>query len=110
MSQDVRTRPAESGAREPLDGLDGEDNSTSVAASDVLNRIWRFFISMRTGLWLILILGLLSLAGTLLEQAPAGLTSDPATYASWVASIHSKYGGRKPGPGKIRLFSFFYAP
>src|SRR5450631_1060275 len=107
MSQDVRTRPADSGAREPLDGLDGPDNGTSVAASDVLNRIWRFFISMRTGLWLILILGLLSLAGTLLEQAPAGMTSDPATYASWIASIHSKYGGWTPVLDKVGLFSVF---
>jgi cytochrome c biogenesis protein len=107
MSQDVRTRPAESGAHEPLDGLDGPGNEGSVAASDVLNRIWRFFISMRTGLWLILILGLLSLAGTLLEQAPPGMTSDPATYASWVASIHSKYGGWTPVLDKVGLFSVF---
>ena len=107
MSQDVRTRPVESGAREPLDGLDGPGGGASLAASDVLNRIWRFFISMRTGLWLILCLGLLSLVGTLLVQVPAGMSSDPANYAAWVASIHSKYGGWTPVLDKLGLFAVF---
>jgi hypothetical protein len=107
MSQDTRTRPAEPAAGQPLDGLDGLDGGPSVGASDVLNRLWRFFISMRTGLWLILAMGLLSLAGTLLEQTPAGLSSDPAAYASWLASIHSKYGGWTPVLDKVGLFAAF---
>jgi len=102
MNQDVRTRPAETGVRESLDGLDG---GPAVAASDVTDRIWRFFISMRTGLLLILALGLLSLVGTLLVQAPAGL--DPASYTSWLASIHSKYGGWTPVFDKLGFFSVF---
>src|SRR5450631_1591485 len=104
MSQDTRTRPAEPGTRESLDGLDG---GPSVSGADVLNRPWRFFISMRTGLWLILALGLLSLAGTLLVQAPAGMTSDPAAHAAWVTSIHSKYGGWTPVLDKLGFFSVF---
>jgi cytochrome c biogenesis protein len=104
MSQDVRTRPAESSARESLDGLDG---GPAVDTSDVLNRLWRFFISMRTGLALILGLGLLSLIGTLLVQTPAGLASDPTAYTSWLASIHSKYGGWTPVFDKLGLFSVF---
>ena len=107
MSQDVRTRPAESGDRESLDGLDGLDGGASVSATDVLDRIWRFFISMRTGLGLILGLGLLSLIGTLLVQAPAGMTADPAAYASWLASIHSKYGGWTPVFDKLGFFAVF---
>src|ERR1019366_9731934 len=102
MSQDTRTRPPEPGARELRDGLDGPDGGPSVSGADVLNRIWRFFISMRTGLWLILCLGLLSLVGTLLVQVPAGMSSDPANYAAWVASIHSKYGGWTPLLGQLR--------
>jgi cytochrome c biogenesis protein len=110
MSQDTRTRPPESGAREPLDALDGLDGSgvgPSVAVSDVMDRIWRFFISMRTGLWLILALGLLSLVGTLLVQVPAGMAADAATHASWIASIHSKYGGWTPVLDKLGLFAVF---
>ena len=107
MSQDVRTRPAESGAREPLDGLDGPGDGTSVAASDVLERLWRFFISMRTGLWLILALGLLSLIGTLLAQVPAGMSADAQTHAAWLASIHAKYGGWTAVLDKLGLFAVF---
>jgi cytochrome c biogenesis protein len=106
MSQDLHTRPAENGARESLDGLDS-GGGPSVSTSDVTDRIWRFFISMRTGLWLILTLGLLSLVGTLLAQAPAGMTADPAAYTSWLASIHSKYGGWTPVLDKLGLFSVF---
>jgi len=104
MSQDVRTRPAASGARESLDGLDG---GPTVDASDVLNRLWRFFISMRTGLMLILALGLLSLAGTLLVQAPAGMASDPQAYASWLTSLKPKYGGWTTVLDKLGFFSMF---
>jgi cytochrome c biogenesis protein len=106
MSQDLHTRPAESGPRESLDGLDS-GGGPSVSTSDITDRIWRFFISMRTGLWLILTLGLLSLVGTLLVQAPAGMSADPAAYTSWVASIHSKYGGWTPVFDKLGLFSVF---
>jgi cytochrome c biogenesis protein len=106
MSQDLHTRPVESGPRESLDGLDS-GGGPSVSTSDITDRIWRFFISMRTGLWLILTLGLLSLVGTLLVQAPAGMSADPAAYTSWVASIHSKYGGWTPVFDKLGLFSVF---
>src|SRR5665811_1061325 len=106
MSQDLHTRPTETRARESLDGLDS-GGGPSVSTSDITDRIWRFFISMRTGLWLILTLGLLSLVGTLLVQAPAGMSADPAAYTSWVASIHSKYGGWTPVFDKLGLFSVF---
>jgi len=107
MSQDVRTRPTETGKRESTDGLDGSGGGPAVAASDVTDRIWRFFISMRTGLLLILALGVLSLIGTLLAQTPAGLSTDPAGYASWLASIHSKYGGWTPVFDKLGFFAVF---
>jgi len=107
MSQDVHTRPAEPVARESVDGLDGLDGGPSVDASDLLNRLWRFFISMRTGLWLILILGLLSLAGTLLLQAPSGMKSDPAAYTAWLTTEHAKYGGWTPVLDKLGMFSVF---
>src|SRR5450631_655339 len=104
MSQDTRTRSAEPGARESVDGLDGGD---SVAGADLMNRLWRFFISMRTGLWLILALGLLSLVGAVLAQAPAGMSADPQSYAAWLASMHPKYGGWTPVLDKLGLFSVF---
>jgi cytochrome c biogenesis protein len=107
MSQDTATRPPESGARESVDGLDALDGSTSVAASDVLERLWRFFISMRTGLWLILTLMLLSLVGTLIAQAPPGMAADPQAYSSWLGTMKPKYGGWTPVLDKLGLFSVF---
>jgi cytochrome c biogenesis protein len=107
MSQDVSTRPAESGARESLDGLDSTGGGPSVDTSDVLNRLWRFFISMRTGLVLILALGLLSLVGTLLVQAPPGMSNDPQAYASWLTSVKPKYGGWTTVFDKLGFFSMF---
>jgi cytochrome c biogenesis protein len=107
MSQTTRTRPAETGAGESPDGLDGLDSGSSVSVSDVLDRLWRFFISMRTGLWLILALGLLSLVGTLLVQAPPGMTADPAAYDAWVSSLKPKYGLWTPVLNTLGLFSVF---
>ncbi len=104
MSQDTRRRLAEPGRRESLDALDG---GPTISGADVLNQLWRFFISMRTGLWLILALGLLSLAGTLLEQTPAETAADPQSYAAWLASIRSRYGGWTPVLDKLGLFAAF---
>jgi len=104
MSQIVRTRPAGSPTGGSLDGL---DSGVSVSGTALLNRLWRFFISMRTGLVLILALGLMSLVGTLLEQTPAGMSTDPATYASWLASVHPKYGGWTPVLSALGLFAVF---
>jgi cytochrome c biogenesis protein len=107
MSQDVQTRPVESGAREQTVGVDGLDGGPSVEASDFFERLWRFFISMRTGLWLILALGLLSLLGTLMAQAPPGMAGDPQAYATWVTSVKPRYGGWTPVLDKLGLFSVF---
>ena len=103
MSQDVHTRPPEPKTRESIDGLDGLDGGPSVSTSDVLERLWRFFISMRTGLMLILALGLMSLIGTLLDQAPPGMSADPAGYASWLEGLKPKYGGWTTVLNKIEV-------
>jgi len=104
MSQIVHERPAEADVDEALDGL---DSGASINTSDILDRIWRFFISMRTGLWLILALGLLSLIGTLLEQAPAGMSADPAAYAGWLTRMNLKYGGWTTVFDKLGFFAVF---
>jgi cytochrome c biogenesis protein len=65
----------------------------SVQLGDALEWLWRFFVSRRTGLVLILALGLMSLVGTLLEQAPAEVRADPQAYAGWLDSVRPKYGG-----------------
>jgi len=74
----------------PTDDLDG---GLAVSPGDIGERLWHFFISMRTGLALILALAVLGLIGTMLVQAPGGLAADPKAYAAWVESLRPKYGG-----------------
>ena len=62
---------------------------------------------MRTGLALILALGLLSLVGTLLAQTPPGIRGDPQAYASWLDSVRPKYGGWTSVLDTLGFFSIF---
>ncbi|HHU38877.1 MAG TPA: hypothetical protein GXZ45_06340, partial [Propionibacterium sp.] len=62
-----------------------------------LEAVWNVLISMRTGLWLILILGLLTLAGTMIVQATPDAMADPEVYQAWYeAGPKQKYGGWAP--------------
>jgi len=74
MTQTVPVPATARADREPTDDLDG---GLAVSPAEISQRLWRFFISMRTGLVLILALALLGLVGTMLVQAPDGLKSDP---------------------------------
>ena len=75
MTQTVRSQATARADREPIDDLDG---GLAVSPADIGERLWHFFISMRTGLALILALAVLGLVGTLLVQAPAGPEERPA--------------------------------
>ena len=103
MNQAVHT-PPEPDVQGALDGIGG---GVSVSAADVLNRLWRFFIAMRTGLALMLGLGLLSLIGTLLMQAPEGVRADPQAYAGWLTSVRPKYGGWTNVLDTLGFFAIF---
>lgn len=93
---------AESGV-DVLDGVVHHDHR-----NDVLGRIWRFLISMRTGLVLILVLGALTLAGTLLMQATNETLADAATYQQWYElGPKLKYGGWAPVLNALGLFHVF---
>jgi cytochrome c biogenesis protein len=75
---------------------------------DFFGAVWRFLISMRTGLWVILLLGILTLAGTLLMQASPEAVADPATYQAWYDSGPKlKYGGWAPILSALGLFRVF---
>jgi cytochrome c biogenesis protein len=59
---------------------------------EALNRVWHFFTSVRLALVLILLITGAVLAGTLLEQAPPSVRSDPAIYAQWLTRAEARYG------------------
>jgi cytochrome c biogenesis protein len=89
------------------DVLDDLGGGVSLGGADLFERIWHFFISMRTGLVLILALAVLNLVGTLLAQAPAGMTADRAAYAAWLDSVRPKYGGWTTVFDTLGFFSIF---
>jgi cytochrome c biogenesis protein len=89
---------------QPADGLDG---GLSISPIDLFDRVWHFFISMRTGLALILALAILTLIGTLLAQAPAGLQADKEAYAAWLDGVRPKYGGWTAALDALGFFSIF---
>lgn len=102
MSQAVRTPPPPRASHEPVD-----DHRLAISPSDILQRLFRLFISMRFGLVLLLVLTVLTLLGTLLAQVPAGTKSDPQAYAAWLDSVRSKYGGWTGVLSTLGLFSIF---
>lgn len=75
----------------PLDVLD--DRRRPVDTDSLVDRVWRFFISMRTGLALMLAIGALTLIGTLLPQAPAGMAPYSTAYTAWLYSLRPDFGG-----------------
>jgi cytochrome c biogenesis protein len=103
MTESSRAPVVRRRALEPIEELDG----IAVSPSDIGERLWHFFISMRTGLAFILGLAVLGLIGTLLVQAPTGLKSDPQAYAVWLESVRPKYGGWTTVLDSLGLFSIF---
>lgn len=75
--------------------------------ADVFDAVWRFFCSTRLALILILVIAATSLSGTLLVQAPAGITAEPTEYARWLVGIRSKYGGWSDIFSALQLFDVF---
>lgn len=108
MSQVTAPSPAapakRRGASEPAGDM-GE--GLTISPSDIGERLWRIFTSMRTALILMLILAVLALVGTLLVQAPAGMSSDPQAYQAWLDSIMPKYGGWTKPMDMLGLFNIF---
>jgi ResB protein required for cytochrome c biosynthesis len=104
MTETVRGTAIGRAEQDPSDGLDG---GLSVSPNDIGERLWRFFISMKTGLVLILALAVLGFIGTMLMQAPPGLQGDPQAYATWVESLRPKYGGWTGILDTLGLFSIF---
>lgn len=89
-----------------VDVLDG--GAPSARQVGILGHIWGFFISMRTGLVIILILGALTLAGTLLMQASSEVMADPAAYQQWYdMGPKQKYGGWAQILSVLGLFHVF---
>jgi cytochrome c biogenesis protein len=93
--------------RPRVEALEDLDTDLTISPADVGERLWHLFTSMRTGLALILALAALGLVGTLVIQAPAGLSADPRAHAAWVESVRPKYGGWTSVLDTLGMFSVF---
>ncbi len=100
MSQTVIAPPRPALPRRPAAGL---------RRPSVPPHIWLFhrLTSMRTALTLLFMLGLLTLAGTLLAQVPAGAGGSHAAYAEWLNTVRPRYGGWTDVLDRLGLFSVF---
>ncbi len=92
-----------------VDVLDGsEQDGHGHPHAHPLRKIWLFLISMRTGLWIILTLGVLTLLGTLLMQVEPEVRADAAAYQQWLAGTPTqRYGGWAGILDKLGLFHVF---
>jgi len=100
MSQTVIAPPRPARPRRPVAPL---------RRPSVPPHVWAFrrLTSMRTALTLLFMLGLLTLAGTLLVQAPDAVKGSHAAYAEWLNTVRPRYGGWTDILDKLGLFSVF---
>lgn len=105
MSSDLRQ--AEPQQPEDYDDLDGLDGIIVIDPKHFFKRVWRFFISMKTGLVLMLGLGIMTLIGTMLIQAPKGVLADPAAYDAWLDSVRPELGGWTNVLSALGFFDIF---
>ena len=101
MTRTMRTQT--NAQAEPTDDLGG----LATSFADIGARLWHLFISMRTGLALMLGLAALGLIGTLLAQADPALQGDRQAYAAWLESVRPRYGSWTGVLDALGLFTIF---
>jgi cytochrome c biogenesis protein len=69
----------------------------------------RVLSSVRLAMLLILAIALVVLTGTIVDQAPPGVISDPAAYARWLDTARGKYGVWTDLFEKLQLFNVFHS-
>jgi cytochrome c biogenesis protein len=77
------------------------------AVADLPDALWRLLTSMRFALFIILIIALLSLIGTVLVQAPTGALSDAEAKRDWLNQVRPKYGGWTNVLDSLQFFTMF---
>lgn len=100
MSQTVSAAPHPGPAGRPAAGLRRHATPPHVWA-------FRRLTSMRVALMLLFVMGLLTLAGTLLSQAPDAVRDNQAAYSEWLSMVRPKYGGWTGILNALGLFSVF---
>jgi len=73
------------------------------------HQAFRQLASLRLAIWLIFGIAGLTLAGTLIEQAPPGIRADQMAYARWLADARGRYGGWVPILDRLQFFDVFHS-
>lgn len=69
----------------------------------------RFLASTRLALVVILVLAILTLAGTLISQVPEGIKADPYAYARWLSEASGRYRIWTGLLERLQLFDVFHS-
>lgn len=70
-------------------------------------QLWHTLTSVRLALILILLIAVATLAGTLLNQVPGAVASDPVAYDRWLESARGRYGIFTDVMARLQLFNVF---
>ncbi|MGH2600192.1 MAG: cytochrome c biogenesis protein ResB [Dehalococcoidia bacterium] len=82
----------------------------ALSRPDPLRWAWRLLTSVRFALWLIGLVALACLAGTLLPQVPREMRGDPAAVQAWVAFQETRFGVLVWPLYRAGLFTVFSTP
>lgn len=79
------------------------------SAPAIAHATWRFFASMRLALFVIVALAVVVFVGTLVEQAPLAVVSDPVAYTQWLDEAQGRYGRWTGTLDRLEFFNIFHA-
>ncbi len=82
-------------------------SSTSPWLTNPTGQLWHTLTSVRLALILILLIAIATLAGTLLDQVPASVASDPTAHARWLDGLRGRYGVFTDVMDRAQLFNVF---
>jgi len=92
----------------PADPMVAEaDQGGRAATRGIFEAIWDLLTSMRFSLVVTLAMAVLGVIGALIIQVPAGVESDAAAKADWLAGVRPRYGGWTDVLDRLQLFSVF---
>ncbi len=104
MTQNSQTQQLSGGAVPAPEAVERAGNVDSA-----LDRLWHFLTSMKLALILMLAFAALTLVGTLVIQAPAGVMDDPEARVQWLAGIRPRpvIGPFVDVLDKLQVFTIF---
>jgi cytochrome c biogenesis protein len=91
----------------PAPGAATHAGGAGGGVDSALEWLWHVLTSMKLALVLLLVFAALSLVGTLVIQAPAGVMDNPQARTEWLASIRPRFGGWTDLMERLQVFAIF---